>query len=329
MPQPSSNETAPCSLLGEGAKLKSNRLDALAPPAELNEIALELVDSLDAMLAYWDVNQVCVFANSAYFEWFGKTKREMVGITLAELLGPLYPKNRPYIDAAYAGRKQVFERAIRTPDGGVRPSLATYTPRIVEGKVQGIFVHVADVTPLKRLENELRVAKATAENLAIHDFLTGLPNRVLLLDRVTQALALARRTQRVVAVVTLDVDDFKAVNDTYGHVAGDQLLVELASRLTHSLRESETVTRMGGDEFLLLAPDMESEAEVEIMAARILERLREPVRLGGVTVSLTCSAGIAAFPRQATTPDALIASSDRALYVAKRLGKNRYVFEAP
>src|SRR6185312_919862 len=146
---------------------------------------------------------------------------QLIGRTLSDLLGPLYPMNLPYIKAAYAGQKQVFEREIPTPDGRLRHSLATYTPHIVDGVVQGIFVHVADVTRMKLLEQELKTAKTKAELLASHDFLTGLPNRVLLRDRITQALALAKRQHEMLAVLTLDIDDFKKVNDTYGHGEGD------------------------------------------------------------------------------------------------------------
>ena len=296
---------------------------------EVHEIVLELVNHLDAMVAYWDINQVCVFANNAYHDWFGKMPREIIGMKLEALLGPLYLKNLPYIQAAYEGRKQVFEREIPTPEGRVRPSLATYTPHIVDGRVRGIFVHVADVTPLKALENELRAAKAKAEEVAVHDFLTGLPNRVLLLDRISQALALAKRNHRIVALLSLDIDDFKRVNDTWGHSVGDRVLIEVASRIKHSLRESETVTRMGGDEFLVLAPEVESDSQVEVMAGRILERLRRPVELEEATLSPTFSLGIALYPRHGVTPDGLMASADRALYVAKRRGKDCYSIADP
>jgi len=292
----------------------------------IHAIVLELVDHLDAMVAYWDANQVCVFANGAYRDWFGMTRQELIGRTLQELLGPLYLKNLPYIRAAYEGQKQIFEREIPGPDGRVRHGLATYTPHFVGGEVRGIFVHVADVTPLKALEHELRVAKAKAEEAAVHDFLTGLPNRVLLLDRINQALALARRNHEMVALLSLDVDDFKKVNDTWGHSVGDQLLIELASRLKRSLRATETVTRMGGDEFLVLAPAMESETQVETLAGRILEILSQPFELQGATLAPTFSLGIAFYPRHGATTETLIVSSDRALYVAKRLGKNRYAF---
>jgi PAS domain S-box-containing protein len=130
---------------------------------ELSEIVVSLVDHLDAMVAYWNRDEVCVFANAAYLDWFGKTREQMIGITLEGLLGPIYPKNLPYIRAAFAGQRQVFEREIPAPDGRIRHSLATYTPHVVEGTVHGIFVHVADVTPLKMLEQELRRSEERLE----------------------------------------------------------------------------------------------------------------------------------------------------------------------
>ena len=292
----------------------------------LCEIVLSLVDHLDAMVAYWDINQTCVFANNAYRAWFGKSGKEVVGLTMQQLLGPLYAKNLPYIRAAYDGHRQVFEREIPTPGGDVRSSLATYTPHRVDGRVLGIFVHVANVTPLKTLERELNAAKDKAEHLATHDFLTGMPNRVLLMDRIAQALSSAKRGSHLVAFLGLDIDDFKRINDTHGHGEGDRVLIEIARRTRAAVRESDTVTRVGGDEFLILAPGIETIAEVEAIANRILWDVRQPFAVGNATIVPTISLGIALYPRDGVTAEVLIAKSDRALYAAKHLGKNRYAF---
>ena len=289
-------------------------------------IALFLLDHLDAMVAYWDANEVCIFANNAYREWFGKTREQVIGHTLQELLGPIYLLNAPHIKAALAGQGQVFERDIPSPTGAVRQSLATYTPHIIDGRVVGFFVHVADVGPLKELERQLKAAKEKAEELATHDFLTGLPNRVLLFDRISQALAIAKRRQRMVALLNLDIDDFKKVNDTHGHGVGDRLLVEFSTRMKHSLRDSDTLTRLGGDEFLLLAPEVDSATQAEAIAFHILERASEPFQLGELALTISFSVGIALYPEDGTTVEAFIASSDRALYAAKGLGKNRFAF---
>ncbi len=292
------------------------------------EILLSLVDHLDAMVAYWDINQVCLFANNAYRDWFGKTRGQIVGHTMSELLGPLYSKNLPYIRAAFAGQKQIFEREIPTPNGLVRHSLATYTPHIVDGVVRGIFVHVADVTQLKLLEHDLKTEKAKAELLATHDFLTGLPNRVLWQDRIAQAVALAKRQRDTLAVLSVDIDDFKMVNDTYGHGGGDRVLAEIARRMKATLRDVDTVARFGGDEFVVLMPEIDSESQVEIVADRLITAVRRPIGLGSETMLPACSVGIALYPSHGATPEALMLASDRALYAAKKRGKNCYAFFA-
>ena len=126
----------------------------------INALGLLVADRVSAMLAYWDKDLVCRFANAAYRDWFGKTREEMVNkMTIKELLGSLYEKNKPYIFGALEGENQTFEREIPLPSGELRYSLANYFPDIVNGKVRGFFVHVADITPIKLLEKEL--AKST------------------------------------------------------------------------------------------------------------------------------------------------------------------------
>ena len=133
----------------------------------------------------------------------------------------------------------------------------------------------------------------------------------------------------MVAVLSLDLDGFKQVNDEFGHHAGDQFLVDIASRLAHSLRETDSVIRMGGDEFLVLCPAIDSATEAESMAARILERIRAPLVVKGTTVRPSCSIGIALAPPETVTPEELITNSDRALYLAKRRGRDQYAFADP
>jgi diguanylate cyclase (GGDEF)-like protein/PAS domain S-box-containing protein len=308
--------------------------DALQPTKSVDEagdtpgLLLDLVDHLDAMLAYWDGDQVCRFANVAYKEWFGKGREELLGTTLKDLLGPLYEKNLPHIEAAYRGERQVFERAIPRPDGsGVRHSLATYIPRIVDGQVLGIFVHVADVEPIKKLEMELKAAKEKAERLATHDYLTGLPNRLLLQDRIDEAIARAARTRERVYLLGIDVDNFKTVNDSYGHPAGDQFLIEIARRLKSCVRDYDTVARVGGDEFLVLTAGMTD--GVELVATRMLESAQQPFHLGEAVLTPSLSIGAARFPRNGSTRETLILACDRALYKAKKMGRNRFVLAEP
>lgn len=125
-------------------------------PSDPRQVALSVVNHIQAMVAYWDSDQRCIFSNNAYQDWFGKSPKEMVGMSMQDLLGPsLYQKNLPYILGVLRGEKQVFERQIPLPGGGVRESIATYTPDIVDGAVRGFSVHVADVTLLREREAAL------------------------------------------------------------------------------------------------------------------------------------------------------------------------------
>ncbi|PJZ69610.1 hypothetical protein CH373_08855 [Leptospira perolatii] len=295
-------------------------------PQDIKDIALLVADHIGAMLAYWDKNKICRFANNAYQEWFGKTREELIGIRLEDLLGPLYLQNLCFIEGVLRGTVQVFEREIPTPDGEIRHSLTTYTPDIEDGMVRGFFVHVADVTSLKMVEKELQAAKERAEELATHDFLTGLPNRVLLMDRIKKAIAMAERKNGMIAVMNMDMDNFKQVNDTYGHSEGDRLLIEIANRMKTALRESDTVTRLGGDEFILLALEIDTYTDIRVILGRLMESIRQPYEVQNEIFVPTFSTGIAVFPMDGRTPERLLISSDEAMYKAKKQGKDCFCF---
>ncbi|MDR3404429.1 MAG: PAS domain-containing protein [Chthoniobacter sp.] len=144
-------------------------------PLKPSQLVLRVINQIPAMLAQWDTNQRCVFSNDAYREWFGRTPKEMVGMSLKELLGPLYEKNLPYILGALAGRKQLFERQILLPDGEVRETIATYTPDVVNGVVRGFTVLVTDVTTLRKRESALEnVIRERDEALAEVRVLRGM-----------------------------------------------------------------------------------------------------------------------------------------------------------
>ena len=176
---------------------------------------------------------------------------------------------------------------------------------------------------------ELEVATAHAYKLAQHDILTGLPNRSLLNQRLKQILAQALRDSTQVACLFLDFDNFKRINDTLGHDAGDQLLQAIAQRLTKAVRESDTVARLGGDEFILVLPSLgAADATYEVMAvlSRVRDSFLEPFRLSDQIPTLTCSIGIAIYPVDAPDAVTLIKQADTAMYAAKEAGRNAYRF---
>ncbi|MBB4313072.1 EAL domain-containing protein [Roseospira marina] len=178
---------------------------------------------------------------------------------------------------------------------------------------------VVDITAIKRHEAEL-------DRIAHYDSLTGLPNRVLLNDRFRLAIAKARREHTRLAVCFLDVDGFKPVNDSYGHGAGDMLLIELAERFLLELRGDDTVARLGGDEFIILLADLRTEDDCIQILDRILATVSRPFAVAGHPVSVTASIGVTLFPTRATDIDTLMRQADQAMYKSKQTGKNSYFF---
>jgi diguanylate cyclase (GGDEF)-like protein len=170
----------------------------------------------------------------------------------------------------------------------------------------------------------LETANKQLRHLATHDALTGLPNRVLMDDRISQCIVLAERQGQTFAVVLLDLDRFKLVNDSLGHRAGDELLKEVAQRLKSVVRDVDTVARLGGDEFVLIVtPSPEREGPQQV-AKRIIDVMQAPVRIAGIEIHTSPSIGIAFYPQDATTIETLLANADAAMYCAKQRGRNNF-----
>jgi len=183
-----------------------------------------------------------------------------------------------------------------------------------------LIFSIRDITARKQ-------AEAALEHQALHDALTDLPNRVLLHDRLQQAIRAAQRDQTAVALLIMDLDRFKEVNDTFGHHTGDQLLEQLGERLGSVLRGSDTIARLGGDEFAVLLPTATLE-DANHIAARLLELLEEPFSLGGLQLEIDASIGIALSPEHGTDADTLLRRADVAMYIAKRNGSGHALYTA-
>jgi diguanylate cyclase (GGDEF)-like protein len=174
-----------------------------------------------------------------------------------------------------------------------------------------------DITEHKRMEE-------TIKRFAFYDPLTELPNRLLFNDRAEHALSSAGRYGRKVAVMVMDIDDFKQVNDTYGHDAGDEVLQDISLRFSSSIRRVDTVSRLGGDEFVVLLPEIPDESTPENIARRIIEAMSHPFKIQGKDIRLSVSIGYAIYPGDATDLNLLVKSADRAMYHSKRNGFNNY-----
>lgn len=217
---------------------------------------------------------------------------------------------------------------------GVRQALEK--SQAVEGKVQDAadklsLVNLAleaEVSARHLLEGHLATLthdEEIARHAALHDPLTGLPNRVLFEDRLEHGLAQAKRHDRILAVMFLDLDDFKAINDVHGHDVGDAVLKVIADRLTEHAREDDTVSRFGGDEFLYLLTEIDGGQDAMPVAQAIADAIQLPVEVSIGALKIGVSIGIAIFPKDGTSVSALIKSADTAMYKAKR-DKTHYVF---
>ncbi len=402
-----------------------------------------ITNAMPGMIGYWDTRMQCQFANNAYVEWFGRTSQEMIGLSMATVLGErLFEQNLPYIQGALAGTPQEFERAIVKPDGTAGYVLAHYIPDTnPNGQVLGFFVLVTNITRMKEAEAAIRLSasvfKATTEgimvtdttakimsvnpaftaltgyaseevvgqnarilksgrhdaaffgvmfqelrakklwkgevwskrkdgsiylarlsisaicdeagvvssyvgvsadmtdqwnqeqrvrHMALHDGLTGLPNRSLLMERVAQLIAMSARDPRHIAIMFLDLDGFKLVNDTWGHEIGDQVLKTVSTRLLGLVRPSDTVARLGGDEFVILLDNPESRANVATIASRVIDEIKGPMNFDGKVAHVGTSIGIAFKESDAAVADDFLKNADAAMYQAKAAGKNTYRF---
>ena len=280
-------------------------------------------ESTPLAVVEWDRRQHVVAWNPAAEAIFGFPAYEVLGKTVAPVLSA--PADREDMEAmcrelleSGEGNKTTLVNVARN---GRTIHCEWYNTPIVDanGNVTGFASLVQDIT--ERLNTE-----RTIHYMAHHDALTGLPNRRLMQDRLNQAIMAARRKQRHVAVLFLDLDRFKVVNDTLGHDTGDFILKDVARRLVACVREVDTVSREGGDEFVVILPDLERPENARLVADKILEELARPVEIGGHEIHVTPSIGISHYPNDATDVHQLLKHADNAMYQAKDAGRNTVRF---
>jgi diguanylate cyclase (GGDEF)-like protein/PAS domain S-box-containing protein len=252
----------------------------------------------------------------------------LLGVPPDQLLGTNYtdlvdPEDRDHLTALLsqlatsADRTATAQYRVRQADGGVRHVESITTNLVHESAIRGLVLNTRDVTERKKLEDALA-------HQAYHDSLTGLSNRGVFREMVEHALTRSRRNNMRVAVLILDLDGFKTVNDSQGHDVGDHLLVEVGARLKSCARASDVVARLGGDEFAVLLEDGVNDVRAKGMARRLLEELTAPFEVGGKELFIGASVGIAFNIDEATQPDTLIRNADTAMYAAKGSGKGRF-----
>ncbi|WP_217431234.1 sensor domain-containing diguanylate cyclase [Duganella vulcania] len=291
--------------------------------AELRQAASEkrlklLTDNLPVLITYLDDKRRFQFVNATFFQWFGVAPDRLIGRHLVEGIGrDHYEQAEAHLEKAYSGENATYELKAQI-DGSLHALETTLVPEIgPDGAVVGIYTLTHDTTRMKEIEERLT-------QLARIDTLTGIANRLMFEEILQLALVRAKRNRRSLALAYLDVDNFKIINDTLGHGAGDVVLKEFASRLVGNVRASDTVARLAGDEFVIVLEQVHGHGEAERLAAKIIDAVRRPFHIAGRTMRITTSIGIALQQHDAETPAELVARADSALYAAKRNGRDGY-----
>jgi len=284
---------------------------------QLNAI---IYNALDGIITFNDKGEIQGF-NPAAEQIFGYTQDQIIGKSIQVLMPDMvesgdeafinrFLRSREFVLIGVCGYELSALRA-----GGQRFPLELSTSEMILNG-QRYFVCIArDITQRKIVEEATRHA-------AHHDYLTGLPNRSLFLERLEYAIPLAKRNNFKVALLFLDLDGFKQINDSLGHANGDLLLQEVAGRLLEVIRSSDVLARIGGDEFTFILNNIGSEENAQIVANKIIETLSKPFSLNGNVGKIGGSIGIAFYPEDGIEPEALLNKADEAMYLAKKSGKN-------
>ena len=270
-----------------------------------------ILESLGDAFFVLDRNGRFTYLNHRAEEHFRVTRQGLLGQSLMTRFPEFFPHQQLFLDARAAQESKCFEHFV--------PETERWHEVRVFPLEGGTSVYLRDIT-------EKKLAEEKVCQLAFYDKLTGLPNRVLLQDRLASAMARTRRSGEPCALLFIDLDFFKNINDTLGHAAGDLVLREVATRLRASIRDSDTAARLGGDEFIVVLEGFDHPENIHSVTHRILLALAQEIHLQEISLSLTASIGISFFPEDGESPEALLQAADTAMYHGKKRGRNTYQF---
>ncbi|MEN6374270.1 MAG: EAL domain-containing protein [Smithella sp.] len=285
-------------------------------------------------------NHKIVYANSKVLSMGGYSEEAIIGHICHKLLCPAEIGKCPITDLCQEVDNS--ERMMLLTNETKMPIIKTVVPINLRGK-HYLIESIVDNTKRKQIQEQLTEAnnslrteiinrekiREEIEYLAYHDHLTGLANRLLFIDQLNHAMSLSKRMAKMLAIMFLDLDGFKLINDSMGHAAGDQLLKEVSKRLINTMRKSDLVARVGGDEFIIMIENEEDIDTIKLVAEKILNCFRQPFRLKNNDCFITTSVGVAVYPTDGEDAEKLIKNADIAMYKAKEKGRNQYVLCTP
>lgn len=283
-----------------------------------------ITDNVPVLISYVDHEQRYRFANKTLQAWTGLDPHSVLGKTIRETIGAKgYAVRKPYIDRVLAGETVELELQLKSEDGTVRTVKTLYLPDVrTGGTVAGFYGLSTDVTAAQEFQSRLAA-------LARVDVLTQLPNRLAFNEIMPKALARSRRTGDAIALMFLDIDHFKSINDTLGHASGDTVLIEFARRLVASVRVTDFVARLAGDEFVVVLENLSTQEAASAVAEKITETVSgSPFNVAADHIRVTTSIGVAFAPAGSLPAETseLLARADAALYAAKAAGRNTHQF---
>lgn len=287
----------------------------------------EALDHVPACIFMKDTHSRYIYANRTTLKLFNCTAQELLGHQGTPFFSKEELRRYQQVDSYVLSGEQIQSEFEASHQDGKKVTFLEVKTPIYDGSESktavGLLGIATDITQLKANEQKL-------ERLAHYDPLTQLPNRVLLADRLQQAMLQARRRQQSLAVVYLDLDGFKQINDSYGHTAGDQLLMTVTARMKNEIREGDTLSRLGGDEFVAILLDLADLADSAPLLNRLLQAASRPIQLGRHRLQVSASLGVTFYPQaEDLESEQLIRQADQAMYQAKLAGKNRYyLFDA-
>ena len=277
-----------------------------------------LTDHVPVVIVYIDREHRYQFINATFEKWFGRSHKESMMQSIREVLGEeAYQLREAYLRRAFSGEEVEYEFTIDGEgEAGRRAFQTSYVPDVGEsGAVEGVYGLIHEITKTKAVHTALQFAAAT-------DTLTGIANRRRFDEQLVQSMQRTRVARAPMALAYLDIDRFKAINDSLGHKTGDEVLKEFAARLVRSVRASDLVARLAGDEFVIIFEGVNGAAEVRQIGAKIIDAIRQPFELASGPLPVTTSVGIAIFREGALTPAQLLDLADQALYAAKGQGRD-------